>query len=568
MKSISTYLVLLLFPLFAYSQDVNLYPYKEPAFEDLPLEWIYVPQDTSAIGDSVYVFSVSGNGDTLINEVDHLYDGRRHFFGSTKLLDRHFMYLLNRSVMLSAPSGALITKLDLNTGQVIWTTHFDRRTEETSEIPMGMYLDTIHRELHVFGIYAAEKDYYWGKFTLRKYNPQTGALIYQYKAPFQDLNAPILKDGYIPLGVDKMNYSQTTKSYDYMSKSLGPHFFTRYQLDTAGFLQKAHTADIHTDQYIIYRSPLNATGKDSLYSLIVQANTYNRLQDSFKAKFYLQYYSPELDSLSRYYFTVDSFIGPYSYIVPIYSDSLYKIVHIYRNPLPRIWDSYTILMDNQAHILDTIDFQSTIGLGSDVSLFNITPISRQQDTFLLSGLSYDSSAQKYLTYLLQYKIGNPPKVLQKYTPVPKNVKFIPYKIHQLPGRDYLVKWYMGQDTFTVRFGKVTYLSTNIWTLIKASHFQINRTEDITKYPTKSKLTVNIYPVPTNDILSVDFNHIINGTYRIGNAKGGVVARGPVHHTRAIHIRLPSLPPGIYYLTVQPDRGLAISKTFVITKSND
>ncbi len=541
------------------AQNPQKYPYKEPAFDNINPKWIYVPQDTSAIGDSVYMFDVNAAGDTTIIYAQKLYDGRRHFYQSYEVLYNNDLFTVHRSFLLEKLSGAYLSRINIDDGSLIWSNYYDQRTEETDEPPMGLYLDRDNNTLMIYGLYSWNRDALYGKFAIRKYDINTGKIVYQYKVPRLDTASPILQTNLIK-DSNLMYFDPDQSKFSYTSGYSAHYDYNHFILDTLGHYISRDYRYLNFRRKILYKSPPFSMGKDSLLTIFLQANTYNIYADTFKSFFTFQYLSPRLDSLSAFTFVIDSFKNNSSFRIT-YQDSVNIIMGISKELKPLLeYEKYTIILDKNANILDTIQIEgidSSLSSSYSPTLRNV--IRMKDGSFLLSITTYDPDQQKNSFHLAKYEIGSPVRWIGTYPIKPSNVEIYPISFIPVSNDFYLVKMRMLQYIFDEKLGKITYLDTDLWCKVKREALDLTGTKDVNTTP---EYTVIVYPNPSDNVLSFEFKERQRGTITIYSAIGKLMSVVHFNHQN-VQIDTRTLEPGSYTAVIQVNNHIPTSRKFVV-----
>ena len=170
-KILSSLLFQLIIICFIKSQIITT-PFEEVSFLNLNPEWIYTPIDSSLIGN--------GN-----------FTGRNHFNNNYSInpyvIKDNFLYCANHtSYETIRVEGALIQKIDLNDGHLVWQNHYDLRNNDRQEWVKSMIIEDEKLILVTARrIVPPDNSIFYDLFgdtcliSLRKYDINTGDLLEQ-----------------------------------------------------------------------------------------------------------------------------------------------------------------------------------------------------------------------------------------------------------------------------------------------------------------------------------------------------------------------------------------------------
>lgn len=197
-------------------------PYQEVGFKNLTPIWIYSPIDSSLIGDGKF-------------------DGRNHFNNNTDdplpyVIEGNYLYCAHHtSYQTLRVEGALLQKIDINTGKVIWQNHYDLRNNDKQEwieamnvSEDGMLNVVTSRRIVLDNSVHFELSGDTCLISIRKYNKETGELAEQIKSKPSDSNSLRIKN----------NRSNATILY-----AVGENHFQYYVMDSYAAIIKQYDID-------------------------------------------------------------------------------------------------------------------------------------------------------------------------------------------------------------------------------------------------------------------------------------------------------------------------------------
>ena len=73
------------------------------------------------------------------------------------------------------------------------------------------------------------------------------------------------------------------------------------------------------------------------------------------------------------------------------------------------------------------------------------------------------------------------------------------------------------------------------------------------YEAEQKNHINIYPIPSNELLNIEFTKISSGKISISNNLGEIILQSS-YHDNNVQINIDELPTGIYYTNLTDEQG--------------
>lgn len=200
-------------PAYGQFQGFNYIPLE---FEDLDPIWSHVVVDSSIIGDaSIDSF--------------YRYDGYNHVSGSRdvekmRLIEGDYLYFINRTIYDGDFSGAIIDKIDLETGELIWQSSFDLRTLEKREYVQRATIENNQLVLYCIVVCTEFPSLFFGEavghLKIRRYSLDTGRLIGIEEADPNDSLTATLKVGMN--GNVVMRKIESSNGYEVITRDRSP----------------------------------------------------------------------------------------------------------------------------------------------------------------------------------------------------------------------------------------------------------------------------------------------------------------------------------------------------------
>lgn len=492
MKLKITFIILI--GLLNYNMFSQIIPYIPIEFTDLTPKWTHVSIDSTLI-----------DGDK--------YDGMTHL---SPVEDNPLPYLIDNNCLFIVSNvkiktfyeneGVFIEKLDLSTGQTIWTNHIDLRNNNKQEYVECVYINSkgnleIVSDRKINKLKDSPGHLSYGDtalISIRNYNILTGELVsHDYPLPSDILSLRIRysmenKTLLYPMKNDEFLYVKNTSEK-----------IEQFLIDRNGHLLVEPMIDSFTyDDYFEPDSILfpvkflmHKVSVDSLLTLnyLLDRNEIwnNKYNPKFKKQTKLTLYDKNLNIKKS--LKIDSLLPQrYDFLRINNADKN----HIY---LLGRYDSHIGLKDTFFYYVFNwdggIERQFTSVYNGEYILFKTTYLEKEKE-FLTVGISEDWSKLKFfitnnnegLTLLKEFEFKNNGRV------------FTPTFIEQLDNGDILLKGYN-------RFGNgdYNYLRWHTWIRIKAEDIGLMSTLVIEKFKNKQKIT--LFPTPTKNHLTITSNEV-------------------------------------------------------------
>ena len=201
-------------------------PYQEVQFLNFTPEWIFSPIDSSLVGFGSY-------------------DGRNHFVNfHTRplpyLIHEGYLYCAHHTFYsLTMVEGALLQKIDLNDGKVMWQNHWDLRNNDRQEWIEAIYIEDDGRlnVLTARRIVEPKNDFGYvnrgdsSLISIRKYDIENGALVDHIVNEAHDLDSQRVRNS---RSQGSILYPLPDRSFRYFELNENMGIISRYVLDQNG----------------------------------------------------------------------------------------------------------------------------------------------------------------------------------------------------------------------------------------------------------------------------------------------------------------------------------------------
>lgn len=176
--------------------QVATFNYVPLKFKNAEPEWIHVICDSTMIGAET-------------DDSNATYDGHTHVYGSNNIEDEYvihegFLYVVSRTGFNNDVSGALVEKINISTGELIWKTTYDLRTEEYREHTERIIIRDNKLVLYNYLITEPDSEGFplpvvffgWveGVLKVREYDLETGILIDESMPDPEDIESKKIRD--------------------------------------------------------------------------------------------------------------------------------------------------------------------------------------------------------------------------------------------------------------------------------------------------------------------------------------------------------------------------------------
>lgn len=542
---------ILIIILFCYSflSIAQVKPYKEIKFKNLNPIWIYSSIDSTLIGNNTH-------------------SGRDHFYN---LSDNPFPYLINDNCIYIANhtqfstgevEGALLEKINLKNGKVLWQQKWDTRNNDRQEWVEYIYLDEdgyinvvtdkrIKEPFNdIFNLFSFKGD--TCLINIRKFDPKDGELLENKGGTIEDFESLRIKNS--PLGTtilfpnnNNFQYYSMSKSYETISlyniNEIG-HIISDVIIDT---IQFENNINIYDEGMQFYRRMLKVN-KDTLVTLDILNNP---LKSEIDSQTIITILNKKMESINK--FRVDSLL-PYNYEKlylnfannkyicvsgqkqnQSYRDTFFYVIFNYQGKIER---QFTGIYNNKNH-----SFWEASYLASE-------------DEFLLP-----TASSQY--YALDFVFTTPfdsVKLHKEFYYTDNDYRFIPIFLLQLENGDIF------------SYGYTSYYDENNSIFIALSPTMMRiKAEDLglitsnTNIPSVEKGQFNLYPNPVNKALNVKFEILFSGTLEIIDEFGKTIFEQNLKNIRKKSIDVTTLKIGTYFIRAinKNQKYKSLIKSFVV-----
>ena len=190
-----TSIISLIFTSYAITQiaTFNHVPLK---FKNVDPLWIHIICDSTMIGAETDDSSATYDGHTHVKDSDEIEDDY--------IVYEDHLYLISRSLYDNDNSGAIIEKVNINSGELIWKTVFDGRTLDYREHIERTIIRNDKLVLYTYLITQADPESFtvpivflgWaeGVVKMREYDLDTGELVYESTPDISDPQVKEIRD--------------------------------------------------------------------------------------------------------------------------------------------------------------------------------------------------------------------------------------------------------------------------------------------------------------------------------------------------------------------------------------
>ena len=526
--------MIIVYAMVLYSQEL---PYKEVKFKNLNPVWIHSPIDSSLIGD----------GD---------YTGRNHFYGSH---DRPYPYLLSDDYLYIAyhtqyssgeVEGALLEKINLEDGKVMWQQKWDLRNNDRQEWVESIYIDSqgylnvvtdkrIRAPFNdIYDLFSSRGD--TCLINVRKFNIEDGSLVENTGGSIDDPESLRIKNNWektvlFPDG-NNYQYYDMTDSYEYLSlyniDEYG-HVISDVLIDTIKF---EGDVDIHNDEVYFYRR-IYKVNRDTLISLNILSNKKKFGTDTqinvIDTQTFVTILNKGMKVINK--FMIDTLL-PYRYkkLYLNYADDNYFMINGQKLN-KRYRDTFFYVLFNYE--------------GEKVRQF--TGVYKNKNHFFYS-IQYLEDEKEFLLstysshyYGLDFVLTTPydsVNQIKEFYYKDKNYGFFPFFIKQLENNDIFL------------FGNTSYFDEDlsrfigIWpTMMRIKAEDLGLKGTATRNILTNTNNISISPNPAQYTISLDFDEKLSGEIEIVDALGREVQKTKIRNVSKQDIDVSGLIPGLYFV---------------------
>ena len=538
--------------------------------DSMEVRWMYYPQDTTAIDDTIIKTFHYPHGERRYYQ--ELIDGRRRLYFSRGLIDGDSLYVMYCTGYFEIKTGTFLEKLNIRTGQSYWTERYDGRTMDASELPQHIYKD---KEGHIV-ILGFRGDYYGYKnsrFYKRVYDGHTGTLLRHTYGEMGRPNTPQLKFSDIyrwshlyPHGDSSYTYFSNEHSYYNWTtfEHHGPQML-RYELDEFG--HKLDSSGIiiteparYYFQFLGDIMPLNDTtmvvirfGRNTLFTT-----------DTTRREYHLEFLSKDdlhsirsVDISTVFDSTLDGSQMHLERVTPEYI-----IVFLSREKKPRRYDQVIGIFDHEGRVLDRIVIDSVPGAGDlRPTTFSSVFYKSKEEVYLASTV-FIKRERKFDLVLMSKKFGEKIKVIGRWRINKPDAEMLPRELIPLEGGDFLIKFRYHLFKLNSKTGVYSgYLQQHIWGRISGDAL-VAGVDLFTPVLGKS-YEIRLSPNPSDGYSSVLFDHPFSGSIAMVDGLGEEVYRSALHRVESVQLPLQGMLAGTYYVRAVEEDGTVYHGKLVV-----
>jgi hypothetical protein len=440
------------------------------------------------------------------------------------------------------PSGAIIQKLDIETGEVLWRTQFDYRDNQTNEYVAK--IEILDNQLWAYGIHVNTE--FEGGFAQRGvlftriYDLETGELIRHTVAD-----------------TDDPNVYQDRRGLEYVNE------ITQIGKDTFEILEY----DFIDDRPVIKRDWMTTDGIAFLSDTIIGKMSVGDLQgarqidqrkmwkvgiDSF---YFVECYEPEDDTDPNAFFDLHLM------------DTELNFIHSWRYDRSNLGDFNGIFIEdvNDSHIRlrtfntstrhfiidrnsgELVDVRFEDERFHDAREFDITESPMTDSLEIVAviinelGSTFNSDVDEgELEFVYSTSQGD--STTNYLIPNKDRYYMFPSEVIMLPDKDVLIR--VRERRWSVAGGAIGYLP-GFW-----SYMRIDSEELLGITSTKETPILNtfqVFPNPASDFITIEFPEIFSGRLLLYNLEGYLVRRAETEGAYNYGMDITNLPAGVYTL---------------------
>jgi len=535
-KKIFFTLIIIVCAVVLYGQKL---PYKEVEFKNLNPVWLHSPIDSSLIGD----------GD---------YTGRNHFYNVTDIpypyiISGNYLYIAYHTQYSSGEvEGALLEKINLEDGKVMWQQKWDLRNNDRQEWVESIYIGD-QGYLNVVTdkrIRAPFNDIY-DLFTfrgdtclinIRKFNIEDGSLVENTGGSIDDQESLRIKN--IPAKTvlfpedNNYQYYDMSNSYEYLSlyniDEYG-HVISDVLIDTIKF---EGDVDIHDDEVYFYRR-IYKVNRDTLISLNILSNKKKFGTDTQINVIDTQTIVTILNKKMKVTkeFRIDTLL-PYRYkkLYLNYADDNYLM--IYGQKLNKSYrDTFFYVLFNYEG--EKVRQFTGVYKNKNHFFYSIQYLEDEKE-FLLSTYSSHYYGLDFVLTTLYDSVTQ----IKEFYYEDKRYGFFPFFIKQLENKDIFL------------FGNTSYFDEDLsrfigkWpTMMRIKAEDLGLKGTATRNILTNTNNISISPNPAQSTISLDFEEKLSGDIVIVDALGREVLRTKIRIVSKQVVDVSGLIPGIYFVKV-------------------
>jgi len=537
-KLIFIILITVFFKSFLISQIV---PYVPIEFIDYTPKWIHIPIDS-----------------TLID--NERYDGMNHFtsndFPLPLLLEKDYMYITANTIVKNENNqknaGGLIEKIDVNTGQTVWSSYFDSRNNDRDEYIESIFYNE-NKDLEVITDRRIKNDKYWGNDALGDtavlsrwvFNKNTGEILGHNYIDSKDTLAKTIK---FSKHNRRLLYHQRNGNFQYF-RTDGLDYSLSI-LDENGRILKSKVTDtIKFEKYYdfdsIYVPAFNRMKKindDTLITLDLIYDRYKR--EKFDRQTRINLYNKKLEITKS--LSIDSLLPDRFDFLRIYTsnDKYFSLFGRFKEYYVKRDTLFYRFFDYDGNLIRHF----TSIYNNENVFFKYTYLEIEKE-FLIVALD------RYFTKLifLKPKEDGTFEFVKEFYFKDNGRAFIPRLIMQLKNGDILMK---GKNSNKV--ADITKLQQwNNWVCISAKDLGLKSTSIVEAI--KDLPEIKIYPNPTKDILNIEFQDSFEGNVEVKNELGQSILKKKIEEVINLKLDVSSLISGIYFIEIHDFNGQLIYK---------
>ncbi len=508
------------------SQD----PYKfvPIKFLDYTPKWFFYVEDSTAIGES---------------SVDH-YDYISQFVPLNSIVRDNFLYSLYKTRLKCSVDGVYVEKRDVNTGKKVWSYLHDLRTGGNNEKPSRMIINS-SGDLEILEYRSIERKVnqrfpsFYSKLAIRILDTESGELIDSSFASLEDTSAILIHRDY-PLF--ELNYTDSPDSsvYQYIKYSSKEPWYnnnvvTAYTLDQNGY--KVDQKEAVFDSILpIPRISLPTLLEDNTFiSTRHVYNDYSRYDEKYEYRYFIDKYDRDMNILNSADIT-EVLNAKNDYRLNLkYVDNDMIIFRYINEPELWNWKIYYYIFDHYGNLLDSVNTYP-----DDTDDFYAGTIQRiSQDEFLIVGMNLNAVDRDFTQYFYKKKIGQPLRLVKKVKMGPYFYFAAVYSIYMLDNGDFLMQGKTGP--------KINGIGGNAWPFwmyIPAKDLEGGTGVDDEH---KSELSLTLYPNPSSEKISINFDDVFSGELEIVDITGRSIMNKRLIGIKEVEVNISDIPQGFYFV---------------------
>ena len=530
MKNLIIFYVIIFNYSFAIAQNL---PYRDIEFKNLNPVWIYTPIDSSLIG--------LGN-----------FDGRNHF---ENWHDRPLPYLIYKGYLycahhtrysLNHMEGALLQKVDLQNGKVVWQNYWDSRNNDRQEWVEKIYLgdDGNLNVLTSRRIEEPKNDIHYlisgdsSLISIRKYDIENGELLDHIYTYSYDLNSYRIENS---RNNETILYPDSDDQFQYYELDKNNGLLIQNDIDEKGHpvaTRKTDTVKIIngleiSDPAIVIYKKIFKVSVDTLVSLDV---IYNFQNPEIDTQTTLTIYNKNLQITSQ--FQIDSLLNfRYKRLYLVFANDKYIYINGEKANKSVIDTFNFIILNYEGNIL-----KQFTGLYDNLNHILPFPLYLEDENEFL----FASYSGKYYGFdIVKTNSVGEINLYREFYFKDKNYGYSPDILIQLDNSDVLT------FSYTCIYENNKYFAYwPTWMRIRAEDLGLNTS--ILSIAKEKELM--IYPNPANDYIELSRENTEAGYIEIIDQLGRIVSQENTLECEEKSIDISGLNPGLYFMRLINNSG--------------